>query len=99
MQKRKPNKAESEHMDRVQQIGCIVCFDELETYSPALVHHCDTGMGRKKDHYKTIPLCSAHHDYHSKIGRHGMGRKAWGKKFNTEEYYLNLVAEILGLTT
>lgn len=94
MQRKKPNKAESEYMRRVQEIGCIVCR-EKGIFTPALVHHCDTGMGRKRDHYKTIPMCFMHHSYSSPLGFHSMGKEVWEKRFGTQKYFMNKVSEIL----
>ena len=54
-----PNKKEKEHMDKVQQLGCIVCKLERGIYSPAEIHHI---VGKtKRSHMRVLPLCYRHH--------------------------------------
>lgn len=85
-------------MERVQQIGCIVCMELFKVYTPALVHHCGNTIGAKRDHYATIPLCFLHHSYNSPEGIHGkLGKNGWEDKYGTEEHYLERVKELLGI--
>ena len=54
-----PNKKEKEHMDNVQQLGCIVCKLERGIYTPAEIHHI---VGKtKRSHMRVLPLCFRHH--------------------------------------
>jgi len=41
MKGRNPNKAESKHMDRVSQLGCIVCRNQGRFYVPCEIHHIE----------------------------------------------------------
>ena len=57
--KRKPTKEESDYMDFVRAMGCIVCG------KPCEIHHMrgltTLGMGQRAGSYLTIPLCREHH--------------------------------------
>lgn len=46
--------------DLLQDIGCIVCRNELGVRSPADMHHIHKN-GRRVDDLHTIPLCHLHH--------------------------------------
>lgn len=63
--KKKATKAESEHMGRVAELGCILCGQ------PAQVHHLREGKGMKQrsSHWMTVPLCDDCHN--QPIGFHG----------------------------
>lgn len=52
-------KDEEDHLDKVQQLGCIVCWIE-QVYSPAEIHHILDG-GRRRGHKYVLPLCFPHH--------------------------------------
>lgn len=90
MAKRRANKAEREHLDRVAGLGCIVCG------RPAGIHHITTGvgMGQRASHFETIPLCPDHHQH----GGHGVaihaGKKTWEARFGTE---LELLEKVRGM--
>ena len=81
-----PKKKEKEHMDKVQQLGCIVCKLERGIYTPAEIHHIrkHTGMGLRPSHTRILPLCSVHHRT-GKISVH-LGKKAFIERYGTEEY-------------
>lgn len=53
-------KAESEWMDDICRVGCIVCRLFHNVFTPAEVHHLLSG-GRRIGHLSTIPLCVLHH--------------------------------------
>lgn len=55
--KKKATKAESEHMGRVAELGCILCGQ------PAEVHHIkeDQGTSQRASHWLTVPLCTDCH--------------------------------------
>ena len=80
--KKRPNKAEREHMNRIAGMGCVICE------RPAEIHHIRQGMGlgqRAKVIGGVIPLCPDHH----RNGGHGVaihaGRKTWEAKYGTEQ--------------
>ena len=54
-----PTKVEREHMERVQQLGCLACRLEGR-YRLAEIHHA-TDRGRRIGHHAVIPLCEHHH--------------------------------------
>lgn len=72
--KRSSTAAEKRHMQKVAEMGCIVC-SHVYGYNdtPAQVHHVrvNHGWGRSS-HFMTIPLCAEHHT--GKTGVHSMGR-------------------------
>ena len=82
MAKKKPTKAEREHMDRVARLGCLICGATAE------VHHVTTGvgMGQRASHYDTIPLCPRHHK--ATVGGLGeaihAGKRTWEQRHGAE---------------
>lgn len=55
-------KAEKAHLDAVAGLGCIVCRRIGRGFTPAMVHHINTGgMSQRAPHHLTIPLCPYHH--------------------------------------
>ncbi len=85
---RKPTKSESAHMDRVQELSCLIC------QMPAEIHHCFTSMGGGRNHMKVIPLCPKHH----RTGGYGValhaGKKEFAKKYGTE---IELIDKVIGM--
>jgi len=54
------------HMERVAELGCIICRKLGFPDSPAEIHHIKgegqgSGMGKKASSYKVLPLCARHH--------------------------------------
>lgn len=88
------NKSETEHINKVLQLGCVAC-KKLGHYTPQCeVHHIGNGaMGKRASNYEVIPLCAMHH----RLGGYGVavhaGRKAWEDQFGTEQ---ELLAEVMG---
>lgn len=70
-------KAESLHMDRVAQLGCVICRRLRGHYVAAELHHVAEGSGLRSN-YAVAPLCPEHHRGGS--GFHTM-RKQWLKLF------------------
>lgn len=74
------------------ELGCIVCRNWLEVFSPAEIHHIRArgSMGRKAKDTETIPLCPMHH----RTGPYGVayhaGRVAFEDSFAAEERLLEL---------
>lgn len=90
-------KSESEHMDRVAELGCIACRKMGFYDTPAEIHHVSKGVGKgqRASHFDVIPLCP----YHHRNGGYGeaihAGRKAWEAKFGDEHELLKEVKELL----
>lgn len=97
--KKAPTKAESQYMDRVCSIGCIVCQNLGYGASPAEFHHtrASAGGGQKSDVKKGIPLCPQHH----RLGGYGVAYHAGAKEFErlygSEEELVMQVHKILGV--
>jgi hypothetical protein len=60
MSKKPPTKAESDHMDRVKRMGCIVTRLNFGAYADCDVHHITSG-GRRLGHMHVIPLSPWYH--------------------------------------
>ena len=68
-------------MQRVAQLGCVICRRLHDRYEPAQVHHVAEGSSKRSD-YAVAPLCVAHHDPNrSGSGFHGMGTEKFCKLF------------------
>ena len=91
---RMASKSEKNYMARVSRLGCILCSTVLGYKdSPAEIHHIRRAGVRATS--PIIPLCPEHHRGNN--GIHGMGRKAFERKFNTtEEALLQEVQQSLG---
>ena len=87
-------KDEKNYMARVARLGCILCSTVLGYEgSPAEIHHIRRAGVRATS--PIIPLCPEHHRGNN--GIHGMGRKAFERKWQTtEEALLQKVQESLG---
>jgi len=94
MKTRPPTKAENEWLDRICQLGCIVCLNNGFMDSPAAPHHIDGHM-KKGCHFKTIPLCGLHHQ----VGGYGLafhaGRVIWETKNGSQHELLRQVQTML----
>jgi hypothetical protein len=90
-------KAEREHLNKVAELGCIVCYNNGHAGTPAEIHHINAnGMGMRSDNYSVIPLCP----YHHRNGGYGeavhAGLVAFEKKYGTEAELLKQVRERVG---
>jgi hypothetical protein len=79
-------KAESQYLNKVASLGCIVCG------MPAEIHHRRTGTGLKRAiHSEVIPLCHSHH----RTGGYGVaihsGIKKWQELYGNE---LDLIEKV-----
>lgn len=96
------NKADKIRGKRIQAMGCIVCLEVWNTFSPAHIHHMD-GQTKKGCHELTIGLCNRHHQNASDTGlwatRHGPGRNAgkycFESTYGTELELLEKVNKII----
>ena len=89
-------KREAEYLSKVADIGCIICYRAGYPGTPAEIHHIrglGLGMGVRNSHYNVLPLCPEHHRGNS--GYHGMGRKAFERKYEVTEAELQQQVEIL----
>ena len=94
---RKPTKKEAEHMDKVSQLGCIVCRNTNGFITPAEIHHIE-GKTKADSHFKVLPLCFGHHReggrFRPFISRHPY-KKRFEEAYGTEEELLEQVNEML----
>ena len=57
----KPNAKEHKYMGKVADLGCVVCRNLGHGPTPASVHHCFYGSGKRENHHLVLPLCPIHH--------------------------------------
>jgi hypothetical protein len=90
-------KREAQYLSKVADIGCILCYRAGYSGTPAEIHHIrglGLGMGVRNSHYNALPLCPEHH--RGNTGYHGLGRKAFERKYGVTEQELQLqVKELL----
>lgn len=90
-------KAEKQHLNKVADLGCLVCRNMGRFGVPAEIHHIRSGQGmsQRASHYETLPLCPEHH----RLGSYGKafhaGRKAWEANFGQERELLEQVNKLL----
>lgn len=65
-------RAESEWMDRVASVGCVICWQLHGRYNAAQVHHVAEGSGLRSN-FAVAPLCDEHHT--GGAGFHRLGTK------------------------
>lgn len=80
-------------MGRVAELGCLICHNSRNIYSPAEIHHATTGAGGRRDHMQVLPLCFAHH--RGILGVATLGRKKWQAMFGLETELLAQVEIML----
>jgi hypothetical protein len=61
-------------MEKVAQLGCVVCRRIGYQPGPVELHHVAEGSGLRSD-WALVPLCDEHHT--GGAGLHGMGTKAF----------------------
>lgn len=96
MKGRTPSKKEKDYMDKVQQLGCIVCANRGFPDVPAEIHHT-RGKTVKDAHLYVLPLCPSHHRFGGHIepiSRHPY-KKRFEDAYGTEAELLTKVQEIL----
>ncbi len=54
--------ADKERRAKLYEMGCCVCLNHLDLYTPTSIHHLD-GQTKPGCHQLTIPLCPSHHQY------------------------------------
>ena len=94
---RKPNKEEQEWLNKICELGCIICILEMGVYSPASPHHID-GKTKEGSHLKTIPLCGLHHqggEHNEQYTSRHPYKDRFEKRYGTEESLLKKVREMV----
>lgn len=82
------------HLNRVADLGCILCWHLGYEDTPTELHHIR--RAGKRTNAPVIGLCPEHH--RGNTGIHGLGRKAFERKYQiTEEGLLQIVSERLQL--
>ena len=85
-------KEQRKHYDRVARLSCSLCRVLGLGESPCEIHHIRRAGVRNSS--PVIGLCPEHHRGNS--GIHGMGRKAFERKYSlTEEDLLRQTLELL----
>ena len=76
---------ERKYLNRVAELGCLVCSRMGYPGTPAEIHHkrAGTGAGRRSSHLDAMPLCPEHH--RGKTGLHGLGTKGFPKHWGYDE--------------
>jgi len=88
MKGRTPTKEEKAWLDAICQIGCIVCLNEFNIYTPCMPHHMD-GKTKPGAHFKTIGLCDGHHQNGGPgVAFHATGKKTWEARYGTQKALL-----------
>jgi len=96
MKGRNPTSKEKKHMDRVSQLGCIVCRLQGFYDVPCEIHHIE-GKTKENTHFKVLPLCFEHHRMGSgmePISRHPY-KARFEKTYGTEYELLELVNSLV----
>lgn len=81
------NKAKR-HMQRVAELGCVICEKCGLGESRSELHHIFDSAARSD--FLVIPLCPTHH--RGALGFHGLGEREFNRKFKTSE------ADLLAMT-
>lgn len=92
---RVPIKEERIWLNRITQVGCIVCRCFLKVESPAEVHHLD-GKVKPGAHLRSIPLCPNHHRHPGRgwVSR-ANGKKAFEEAYLPEEDLLEITQSVV----
>ena len=77
------------HMQRVRELGCVLCRNLGLGDTPASAHHI--GDGACRSDFLTIGLCKEHHQ--GATGFHGLGEREFNRRYKTSE--LNLLAQTI----
>lgn len=90
------NSAEKRHLDRLAQLGCIVCWREHNVCTPGEIHHINShSMGKKTSGWLALCLCPDHH----RNGGHGVaihaGKETWERMYGGELELLAATLEML----
>lgn len=81
-----PTKQDRIYWEVVRSLGCIV--GPMGCAGRITIQHCDTGIGRQKDHKKVVGLCWEHHLGAEGIDGKRMGKRVWEAKYGSEKQLL-----------
>jgi hypothetical protein len=89
--------AERQHLSKVTELGCIVCFHQGR-YSPAEIHHMRSGLGmsQRASSFRILPLCPIHHRTGGRGTAFHAGRCTWETRFSSEEELFEQIQALLG---
>lgn len=92
---RTPSKEEQLWMDRIVQVGCVVCRIFKQVESPAEIHHLD-GKTKPMAHARSLPLCPRHHRITGKdwVSR-ADGKKAFESEYMSEDDLLEVTQALV----
>ena len=80
----------------LQEIGCIVCLNDLQVRSQPDIHHI-IHANKRIDDFHTIPLCPSHHREGIRnniaVSRHPW-KKEFEKRYGTEMELLEQVRKL-----
>lgn len=81
------NKAK-QHLNRIADLGCILCRHLGTPGTPAEIHHLREGQGaaQRGSDWTAVPLCPEHHRGAS--GVHGLGTKGFYARYKLDELSL-----------
>lgn len=93
---RTPTTVEQIWMDRIVQVGCVICWIYRAQYTPAEVHHIE-GKTKPNAHLLTLPLCGRHHRFKGEhwVSRHGNGKKAFESAYMSEADLLEVTQSLV----
>jgi len=78
-------KDRKKRFDALFELGCCICQQMPHIHHLIGIKY--RGLGQKSHDRETIPLCMNHHT--GSEGIHTLGKRAWEKRFNTQEFYLD----------
>ena len=90
--------AEKDHLNRVAELGCIVCLVQGNQGTPAEIHHIRDGQGmaQRASNYDVVPLCPIHHRTggYGEVGFH-QSPKRFVERYGSERELLEEVERML----
>lgn len=99
MKGRTPNAEEKRFMDRMCQLGCIVCLKHYGVHTEPSPHHME-GKVKPGAHFKILPLCGRHHQtadtekpprWHTRHHNKAEFERAYGTEMDLYHYALELM--------
>jgi hypothetical protein len=90
-------KEDKEHMNKVANLGCLICRKEGRMFVPAELHHIRDitmfGLGQRAKHAQVLPLCPKHH----RIGKESFhyNSKGFSKKWGSQKKLLKETLDLL----
>ncbi len=98
MAKKNRTKAVQAYYDKVAELGCVICKRPANIHHMLRVHGIPVrGTGLKAADNHIIPLCHEHHQGGNAGTAIHAGIDSWEKVHGTEQHYLELVWDALGV--